>query len=577
MKIHRLAFKNINSLRGEHAIDFDTNPLKNAGLFAITGPTGAGKTTLLDVISLAIYNRIPRLSKAISKGEIQKTGLILTENTAEAWAEVEYSGKRGRFISRWSIAKARTGSLKDHEMEVFDCQAQQLFDLKKSEVPAKNEQLIGLNYEQFIRSMLLAQGEFARFLKSDKNERGKLLEKITGSEIYRLIGRKAFEKNKEFGQELERLQERERNLLAESMDPEAYAQLSEQVNTADSQLNAANSALNQWQGKIQEKQRFQKLGQELQTCEGAVKQAEEHWQQFEKQRGEMLLRHEALLPQAEALSEWQQVQRSATQLGSQEAEWEQREQEATAATQKATDQIAEVVGPEVAAQDQLAELEALEGKVGELEDQRKAARVSYLEASKRAQALATKLELSFSSQEPTEGRKLTLEAQKALQVQHVKAAATLPEEWVEDPERAQQVLESQVVKGQQWQNINATVLRIKPALQKRQEDLSQLVEWKEPMPHAIKELDHEVEVLELKVAGLRKDLVIQQQSAQLEDYRTQLTEGEPCPLCGAVHHPYAEQAPAKNQDLENEIKNGEQALRKADRARAEQKQALAQT
>ena len=155
MKIHRLHFKNINSLRGEHTVDFDAAPLEGAGLFAITGPTGAGKSTLLDVISLALYSQIPRVStgRGVNKGLIEKTGLVLTENTTEAHAEVEFTCKAGRYISRWSIAKARTGNLKDHEMEVHDCQAGQLVDLKKSEVPQYIERLVGLTYEQFIRSI----------------------------------------------------------------------------------------------------------------------------------------------------------------------------------------------------------------------------------------------------------------------------------------------------------------------------------------------------------------------------------------------------------------------------------------
>ncbi|MEL6534394.1 MAG: AAA family ATPase, partial [Bacteroidota bacterium] len=576
MKIHRLTFKNINSLRGQHAIDFDQLPLRNAGLFAITGPTGAGKTTLLDVISLAIYNRIPRLGSAISKGLIQKTGLILTENTSEAWAEVEFSGRRGRYISRWSIAKARTGSLKDHEMEVFDCQAQQLIDLKKSEVPGKNEQLIGLNYDQFIRSMLLAQGEFARFLKSDKNERGKLLEKITGSEIYRLIGRKAFEKNKEFGQELERLLDRERGLVTERMEEEAYTALVKEVEDCDGRLASANAELRHWQSKMQDKQRFLKLGEEVKECEEAEKRAGEQWQAFEEERGEALSKHEELLPQAESLTAWQQSAKRLTQLDAQAEDWQQREAAAHQAIAEAHSKLGQVVGSDVPAEDQLYALETLESRVGELEDARKAARVSYSEASKRGQALATKLDINFSSQEPTEGRRLALEAQKALQINHVKAAAILPEAWMEDLDAGQAELQGLVAKGQRWKEGAQAIERIRVGIEKKRKSLGQLQERKGPLPKAIKELDHQVEVLELKVSGLRKDLVIQQQSAQLEDYRAKLVEGEPCPLCGAEHHPYATQMPPENQGLEHEIERQEKALRQTDRARAEQRQALAQ-
>ena len=117
---------------------------------------------------------------------------------------VVYECHEGEFRSTWSISTARTGNLRDHEMELADNKTSNILDLKKTDVPKKNEEFIGLNYEQFIRSILLAQGDFAKFLQSDKDERGALLEKITGSWIYREIGKKAFEWSKYYGQELEK-------------------------------------------------------------------------------------------------------------------------------------------------------------------------------------------------------------------------------------------------------------------------------------------------------------------------------------------------------------------------------------
>ena len=112
MKILRLRFKNINSFYGEHpCIDFTTNPLAISGLFIISGPTGAGKSTLLDVITLALYNEIPRFG-SISKTEIEKLGSIVNlkaaeEPRAEAYAEVEYEEKGGQYGSRGRISRNR--------------------------------------------------------------------------------------------------------------------------------------------------------------------------------------------------------------------------------------------------------------------------------------------------------------------------------------------------------------------------------------------------------------------------------------------------------------------------------------
>jgi exonuclease SbcC len=205
MKINKIYLKNINSFKGEHRIDFTENPLGSAGLFAIVGPTGAGKSTLLDAITLALFNQIPRFDKKISKDFVASAGSILTKGERECAVEIEFSCKSGSFVSKWWIEMNRNQNLNDYGMEITDLQTGQLLPLKKSEVPKRNEDLIGLSYDQFIKSILLSQGEFAKFLKSGKDERGKLLEDITGTQIYRKLGKKAFEIAKEKGQALKDL------------------------------------------------------------------------------------------------------------------------------------------------------------------------------------------------------------------------------------------------------------------------------------------------------------------------------------------------------------------------------------
>ena len=103
MKINKIYLKNINSFKGEHTIDFTLNPLTGAGLFAIVGPTGAGKSTLLDAITLALYNRVPRFDKKISKDLVGAGGSILTRGEKECCVEVEYVSKSATYISKWWI------------------------------------------------------------------------------------------------------------------------------------------------------------------------------------------------------------------------------------------------------------------------------------------------------------------------------------------------------------------------------------------------------------------------------------------------------------------------------------------
>src|SRR5690606_31005658 len=113
----------------------------------------------------------------------------------------------GIYTSEWNISTARTGSLRDYEMQISREPEGEILDLKKSDVPGKNEELIGLNYNQFIKSVLLAQGEFSQFLRAKKEERGELLEKITGTGIYRQLGRMSFEKFREVNQHIQKQQD----------------------------------------------------------------------------------------------------------------------------------------------------------------------------------------------------------------------------------------------------------------------------------------------------------------------------------------------------------------------------------
>jgi len=197
MKILKLKFKNIHSLKGENEIDFTKSPLADVGIFAITGSTGSGKSTLLDIITLALYSRTPRMG-LLSKSSVSNFGSIITRNTTDCYAEIEYEVLSVKYRSRWSISYARTGNLRDYEMELANISKDEIIEAhKKSLIPDLNSKIIGLNYDQFVKSIVLSQGEFAKFLQAKPDERGDLLEKITGTEIYRQIGQAAFNRKKE--------------------------------------------------------------------------------------------------------------------------------------------------------------------------------------------------------------------------------------------------------------------------------------------------------------------------------------------------------------------------------------------
>ena len=567
MKIHRLHFKNINSLRGEHTVDFDAAPLEGAGLFAITGPTGAGKSTLLDVISLALYSQIPRVStgRGVNKGLIEKTGLVLTENTTEAHAEVEFTCKAGRYISRWSIAKARTGNLKDHEMEVHDCQAGQLVDLKKSEVPQYIERLVGLTYEQFIRSMLLAQGEFARFLKTDKKERSELLEKITGSEIYRQIGRKAFEKNKEHGQELERLLDRARELRTEELPEAEYTELQSALAAADTALKEATEAQQAAQQALKDKEAYLALEAEMEQLKQALAQAQQARQDFDATEGPRLKRHEELLPLAESLQAWQQGQTDLAKQARQGAQWEARAQAAGNALTQALTQLQALVGEGQEGPQLLAALDDLEKRVSALQEQRQSALVRFGSLKEQAEPLASRTELALDYKDPAESRGRAMELQKGLEKEYHRASAQVPEGWRENPRQGQAEWQAGQTQLVEWKQLAQQDTELTAQREKLATTLAEKTQEADRLPRELATLQERRGRLEAEFTSLKKDLTIQQLQARVEDLRPKLVDGEPCPLCGAVHHPYAEHLPeATGGDLEGQLATKETELRQTE-------------
>ena len=181
MKFKRLYIKNVNSLYGEHLIDFES-PEFSKGIFLITGPTGAGKSSILDAICLALYGRTPRVG-----GITDTKDSVMSEGEDEMMAELTFSV--GRDIYRASFQHKRTS---DGSKAPYGRVKRSLYrndvQIAETGVNEKIIELIGMNAGQFTRCVLLAQGSFDAFLKSDAKERAAILMKITGTEIYTRIG-----------------------------------------------------------------------------------------------------------------------------------------------------------------------------------------------------------------------------------------------------------------------------------------------------------------------------------------------------------------------------------------------------
>jgi exonuclease SbcC len=208
MRILRIAGEGLASLVQPFAIDLTVEPLKGAGLFAITGPTGAGKSTILDAVCLAIYGQYPRAGHAGPEkiADVQEEELaagdersILSKGAAWGCAEAEFVGLDGQhYLARWQVRRARDrpdGKLQRVERSLARIGEGgiDMIAAQAREIDREVEAATGFTFEQFRRTVLLAQGDVDAFLRARPKDRAALLDKITNTGVYAEISRRVHE------------------------------------------------------------------------------------------------------------------------------------------------------------------------------------------------------------------------------------------------------------------------------------------------------------------------------------------------------------------------------------------------
>ncbi|WP_111412696.1 AAA family ATPase [Billgrantia lactosivorans] len=313
MKILALRLANLASLPGPLELDFTAPPLGDAGLFAITGPTGAGKSTLLDALCLALYGSTPRLRQAPGRdaplpdveGETVSTAdprTLLRRGTASGHAEVDFLGRDGRrYRARWAVRRAREkagGRLQAVEQSLIDLDDERLLTAQKREFDRLLPERLGLTFDQFTRAVLLAQSEFAAFLKADDNERSDLLERLTGTAEYSRISIAAYRRASEARKRVDALETR----LADDLpaEPEARTELERQAEVAEGALAALQQQAKRLEASRQWHIADERLHQAYTEGLGQRRAAEAHWHALAESRADRECRR-LLAPQRHRL------------------------------------------------------------------------------------------------------------------------------------------------------------------------------------------------------------------------------------------------------------------------------------
>lgn len=193
MQIRKIEIYNINSLKGYWCIDF-TKPeyRKNHNQFVIHGETGSGKTTILDAITLALYGKTPRQSF----GNLQE---LMTKHTTESMASVTYECKKGVFKSTLilKLTKGRLDGKLTKNFKLVNLNTNEESESITSEkgIDEITKDKIQLDFNQFCRSILLAQGKFDTFLSGSESDRSEILAKMTDIN-YKEIGSQIWLKGK---------------------------------------------------------------------------------------------------------------------------------------------------------------------------------------------------------------------------------------------------------------------------------------------------------------------------------------------------------------------------------------------
>ncbi|GAA0513527.1 nuclease SbcCD subunit C [Saccharopolyspora subtropica] len=548
MRLHRLDVTAFGPYRDHQVVDFDA--LGADGLFLLHGDTGAGKTTLLDAVAFALYGSVPGARGEVRRlrcdtADPQTPTKVVLELTVqgqrlrlERSPEYQRPKKRGEGYTT-QPAKASLTWLGGAPTEQPPAGLTRI-----DEVGRTVQRLLGMTVDQFFQVVMLPQGEFARFLRSDTAEREQLLEKLFGTQRFGEVERWFVERRRERGRAVEARTQRVRELLAR-VSQVCGAEPAEGANHQDWLADVEKRALRDLEGAQAEQSR---LRREREAAEAAlterrelaakvrrVRQANETLAQLAEQQAE----HDAWRAEREA------AQRAVPVLSAHRAA-RRAEQD----RDRARADLAEAAARcEVDAEAPLAELRALAGARRE-----EAGGLASLipEAQQQQSDRRRVAELAARIAED-ERREAELVAQQASLPERITAAR----QRVEEARHAELRLETVRARGTEV----AGLLRIARDIPGAQQDVA-----------AATTRAHQAVDAHQQARDRLQDLRARRLAGMAAELAARLTPGQPCPVCGSAEHP----APGEPVDDQVRAEDEENAQAAEQRAHARRDRAIAQ-
>lgn len=581
MKFLQLEILNLASLdkQGGEVINFEEGALGESTIFSIVGPTGSGKSTLLDAICLALYNRAPRYprKKGDKNQNIEIFGAadasesnrlaptdsrnILTRGKKEGYSKLTFLANNGSiYRAEWHVrfqrvryenAKTALYKITRNGEEITEEAADW------NELP----NIIGLDYDQFLRTVLIAQGSFANFLTAKENERYELLEKLIGCEetytnIATEIKKAKDQATDAYNQMAASVEAVKQNLL----NDEELAQLKEEIDRLEKVEKELDSQLQAISKDLQWFEENDKQIKQITICQSDMKQAADAIKAMRAQILHLQL-HDEVQP---AVNQLQEVERQTQSIHEQEenilkAEGNIKSQEsAISESEKTLTSLKEAVSKAQEQQEKalpvIAEARALKTKMEaampnlkekkealELAQKENLTALKDVEENARniqkweAETEKANLALKTTKEEIAKQKQVLHEATQAAEQAWEKERNKTAGQNIEELQSHKSAAEKKLQDVQQAIKVVAHLDTATTEKQKNEERIQVLGKRNAEIDEALGKLS--IEALEKESLTLRNAYTLMV-SEKWEIHRANLTEGKPCPLCGSTTHPY---------------------------------------